>query len=352
MAHPSISTFFRSRVLAVWVLALALASCASPPAVSPESQRLANGLAWPSPPAPAQIVYVRAISSPSDLGLTKNFFVRLFEFVFGEEPQRLVRPMAVVDVAGVLYVADPGAKGVHRFDRPSGKYRLLHGERETALPSPVGLAIGLSGDVYVTDSVLGAVFVLKPGADFATRLTLNSTLKQPTGIAFDASGKQLFVSDTYAHEIKVFALDGAYLKTIGRRGDGNGEFNFPTMLWRSDASQLLVTDSLNFRTQVFDLSGQFVSKFGKLGDGSGDAPRQKGVATDRYGHIYVVDSLLHAVQIFENSGKFLLSFGGLGQAPGEFWLPTGVFVAGDDMIYVTDSYNRRVQVFKYAGASL
>jgi DNA-binding beta-propeller fold protein YncE len=350
MVLQPIFIFFRSLVLAAWVLALA--SCASPPAVPPESQVPAAGLAWPSPPAPAQIVYVRAISSPADLGLTKSFFVRVFEFVFGEEPQRLVRPMAVVDVGGVLYVADPGARGVHRFDRPAGKYRLLREKGDAGLPSPVGLAVGPNGDVYVTDSVLGAVFLLKPGADFATRLNLTGTLRQPTGIAFDPAAKQLFVSDTYAHDIKVFALEGALIKTIGRRGDGDGEFNYPTMLWRNEAGQLLVTDSLNFRTQVFDLTGQFISKFGQLGDGSGDAPRQKGVATDRYGHIYAVDSLMHAVQIFDTSGRFLLSFGGLGQAPGEFWLPTGVFVAADDTIYVTDSYNRRVQVFKYAGAPL
>jgi DNA-binding beta-propeller fold protein YncE len=338
-------------MLAAWVLALA--SCASPPASLPlESQVTTTGLAWPSPPAQPQIVYVRAISSPADLGLTKNFFVRVFEFVFGEEPQRLVRPMAVVDVAGVLYVADPGAKGVHRFDRPAGKYRLLHEKGDAGLPSPVGLAVGTDGDVYVTDSVLGAVFVLRPGADFASRLPLTGKLKQPTGIAFDPASKQLFVSDTSAHDIKVFALDGAYLKTIGRRGDGDGEFNFPTMLWRSEAGQLMVTDSLNFRTQIFDLTGKFISKFGKLGDGSGDAPRQKGVSTDQHGHIYVVDSLLNSVQIFDTSGRFLLSFGGLGQAPGEFWLPNGVFVTANDMIYVTDSYNRRVQVFKYAGAPL
>jgi DNA-binding beta-propeller fold protein YncE len=350
MTHQSIRTFFRSLMLAAWILALT--SCATPPATPPESQTLTTGLAWPSPPAPAQIIYVRSISSPADLGLTKNFFVRVFEFVFGEEPQRLVRPMAVVDVDGVLYVADPGAKGVHRFDRPAGKYRLMRGERESPLPSPVGLAVGPNGGVYVTDSVLGAVFVLKPGAEFATRLNLTGAVRQPTGIAFDPVGNQLFVSDTYEHGIKVFAQDGSYVKTIGRRGDGDGEFNFPTMIWRSDAGQLLVTDSLNFRTQIFDLSGKFISKFGKLGDGSGDAPRQKGVATDRYGHIYLVDSLLHVVQIFDTSGRFLLSLGGLGQALGEFWLPTGVFVAADNLIYVTDSYNRRVQVFKYVGAPL
>lgn len=350
MVYQLIPTFCRRLLLTAWVLALT--SCATTVSVSPESQVPVAALAWPSPPAPAQIVYVRAISSPADLGLTKNFFVRLFEFVFGEESQRLVRPMAVVDVAGVLYVADPGAKGVHRFDRPAGRYRLIHGEFGAALPSPVGLAVGANGDVYATDSVLGAVFVLKPGAEFATRLNLNGVLRQPTGIAFDPVDKQLLVSDTTSHDVKVFTLNGTLVKTIGRRGDGDGEFNFPTMLWRSDVGQLMVTDSLNFRIQIFDLTGKFVGKFGKVGDGNGDSPRQKGVSTDRIGHIYVADSLLHAVQIFDSSGRFLLSFGGLGQAPGEFWLPTGVFVDAENLIYVTDSYNRRVQVFKYVGASL
>jgi DNA-binding beta-propeller fold protein YncE len=337
-------------MLVVWVLGLA--ACATPVAVVPDAQLPVTGLAWPSPPASAQIVFVRSISSPQDLGLTKNFFVRLFEFVFGEETQRLVRPMAVVDVAGVLYVADPGAKGVHRFDRPAKRYSLMRGEGNTSLPSPVGLTVGPNGTVYVTDSVLGAVYVLKPGAEYATRLNLAGTLRQPTGIAFDPVGNQLFVSDTFEHCIKVYGLDGSQVRTLGRRGDGDGEFNFPTMLWRNDAGQLLVADSLNFRTQIFALDGRFISKFGKLGDGSGDAPRQKGVATDRYGHIYLIDSLLHAVQIFDASGRLLLSFGGLGQALGEFWLPTGVFVDADNMIYVTDSYNRRVQVFKYVGAPL
>ena len=84
--------------------------------------------------------------------------------LFGGSEAHLVRPMAVVAVDGVLYVADPGAKGVHRFDQPKGEYDLLHAADGGALPSPVGLARGADGDVYVTDSVLAAVFVIRRGA--------------------------------------------------------------------------------------------------------------------------------------------------------------------------------------------
>jgi DNA-binding beta-propeller fold protein YncE len=285
------------------------------------------------------------------LGFTKNFFVRAFEFVFGEEPQRIVRPMAVVDINKVLYVADPGAKGVHRFDRNASRYDLLRLENNFALPSPVGMALGEQGTVYVTDSALSGVFVIKPGAEFAVPLNLSEPVRQPTGVAFDPAARKLYVTSTMEHCIKVYSPDGKYLATLGRRGDQNGEFNFPTMLWHSGAGELLVTDSLNFRTQFFDASDQFAGKFGQAGDGGGDAPRQKGVATDRFGHVYAVDSLQNALQIFDRAGQFLLAVGGLGQKPGEFWLPTGIFIGADDLIYVADAYNQRVQVFRYVGGS-
>ena len=291
---------------------------------------------------------MRSISSPKDLGFTKNFFRRAFEFIFGEAQENLIRPMAVLNVGQFLYVADPGVRGVHRFDRRESKYQLIRLEGELPLLSPVGLARGEGDSVYVTDSALAGVFVIKPGAEFAVRVPLTAQVEQPTGVAFDATTKRLFVVDTAAHNIKVYSPEGAVLSTMGQRGVDDGEFNFPTMLWREKA-HLLVTDSLNFRVQILDTQGRFISKFGNMGDSRGDAPRQKGVATDSFGHVYIVDALLNAVQIFDQAGTWLLTIGELGEAPGEFWLPAGIFIDADDMIYVADAYNRRVQVFRYVG---
>jgi DNA-binding beta-propeller fold protein YncE len=331
-----------------FTLAVLVPACTSVP-VAEIAPAPNTNLVWPSAPAQASVVFVRSISSPKDLSITKSFLTRIAEFIFGEEQEELVRPMSVVDVATVLYVGDPGVGGVHRFDRASGSYKIIRAEGGARLPSPVGLAVGEGGAVYVADSALGAVFVIQPQADVAVRLTLQEKLKQPTGIAFDAIGRELYVVDTAAHKINVFEARGSLTRTIGTRGDKDGEFNFPTMLWLCRPDRLMVTDSLNFRTQTFSNQGQFLGKFGRLGDGMGDTPRQKGGAMDRFGHVYLVDSLLHAVQIFDQTGQLLLSIGGLGQANGEFWLPTGVFVGNDDLIYVADTYNHRVQVFRYVG---
>jgi DNA-binding beta-propeller fold protein YncE len=326
-------------------MALGLVACA--PAVQPPPEP-AQALVWPAAPAEPRIVFVRSFSRPEDLGIRKTMLQRMAEFVFGERDVQMVRPTAVVASGGLLYVADAGALGVHRFDTKNGGYRLLRAEGDVALPSPVGLAVGPGGEVYVTDSALARVFVIRPGADEAALLGI-AGLRQPTGIAYDRTQGRLYVTDTAAHSIVAFDAKGNAVSRIGLRGAGDGQFNYPTLIWCDAAGRLYVTDSLNFRVQVFDPTGRFVAKWGRHGDGTGDAARQKGVATDRHGHVYVVDALFHAFQIFDARGEFLLSVGAMGRDRGEFWLPMGIFVGDDDVIYVADAYNRRVQMFRYLG---
>jgi DNA-binding beta-propeller fold protein YncE len=335
-----------ARLAAALACAALLTACAQTPTRSEEPP-----LFWPPAPAQARIAYVKTIARPEDLGIERGFLRRLVDFVFGRTEERLVRPMAIVGTGGLLFVADPGARGVHRFDRKNGDYEVIRRAKGRLLASPVGLALGAGGDVYVADSELRTVFVIRAGTSVAAPLALAAELRQPTGIAYDAASGRLFVADTGAHCVRVFGRDGALLATIGRRGTDPGEFNYPTLLWRSAKGRLYVTDSMNFRVQIFDAENHFVAKFGGSGDGGGDLPRQKGVATDQYGHVYIVDSLFHAVQIFNEAGQLLLSFGALGRGRGEFWLPTGIFIGPDDEMYVADSYNRRVQVFRYIGGA-
>ena len=323
----------------------ALAACAVEPVKAPES----SPLVWPEEvEQPARIAFVKAFANPEEFGIRKGLLQRLGDFLFGETRARLVRPMAVVAVKGVVYVADPGAKGVHRFDPVAQRYDLIGAENDLPLPSPVGLAVGAEGEVYVSDSVLARVLVIRPGATAAVPLAL-AKLGQPTGMAFDAASGRLYVVDTTAHRVDVFERDGTLHSTLGARGNGDGEFNYPTQVWRDTLGRLYVTDSLNYRVQVFDEQGHFLRKFGQAGDGSGDFMRPKGVATDSHAHVYIVDALMNAMLVFDRQSRLLLALGNLGQDRGEFWLPAGIFISAGDEIYVADSYNGRIQVFRYIG---
>jgi DNA-binding beta-propeller fold protein YncE len=333
------------RLVATLAILLVLGACAAP---APRLKDQAP-LTWPEEvEVPARIAFVDAFSRPEDLGIEKGFFQRVGEFLFGASDARLVRPMAVVAVKGVIYVADPGAKGVHRFDPAAGRYDLIGAGDDAPLPSPVGLAAGSDGEVYVADSVLASVLVIHPGATAAVPVPLPK-LGQPTGMAFDRDTHRLYVVDTTAHRVNVFNRDGSLELSFGQRGADDGEFNYPTQIWRDAQGRFFVTDSLNFRVQVVDGAGRYLKQFGQAGDGAGDFMRQKGVATDSYGHIYIVDALQGALQIFDEAGHLLLVLGNLGQDRGQFWLPAGIFIDENDFIYVADSYNRRVQIFRYIG---
>ena len=214
----------RMRAAAALCVVLTLSACA--PAVRPVAEERAP-LVWPDDPAAARIAFVKTFSRPDDLGIAKGFFQRLADVMFGGTDARLVRPMAVVAVGGILYVADPGAKGVHRFDQEKGDYTLLRAAGERRLPSPVGLARGAGGEVYVTDSVLAKVFVIRPGAEVAEPVPLRASLGQPTGIAFDPASGRLFVVDTAAHRVNVFTRDGTLESSFGKRGTGRRRVQLP-----------------------------------------------------------------------------------------------------------------------------
>ena len=105
-------------------------------------------LVWPPAPAEPRIAYLYSFATPDDVGIRKSFTQRLGELISGPSEVRLVRPMAVVvDPEGTVYVADPGVEGVHRFDLKRARYRLIRGVDQRPLPSPVGLAVGLVGEV-------------------------------------------------------------------------------------------------------------------------------------------------------------------------------------------------------------
>jgi sugar lactone lactonase YvrE len=326
---------------------LLLTSCAQPPPEGPRPPR--EGIVWPPTPARPRIEFRGSFSGPEDLGIKRGFLRRVREVFTGVSRPRLIRPMTVVvNVNGEIFVGDPGSNGVHRFNLKEGGYDLVLGPRGSPLPSPVALTGAPEGEVYVVDSILDQVLVIRPGSRFASPLNLKAELKQPTSVAVDPVTKRLYVVDAGSHAIKVFKPDGTLYSEFGGRGRGNGQFNYPICIWLN-GDRLFVTDALNFRVQIFDLEGRFISKFGRIGDATGYFARPKGVSTDSFGHVYVVDSLLHAVQIFDQRGRFLLSFGSQGSGPGEFWLPTGIFIGRDDMIYIADSHNRRIQIFRYIG---
>lgn len=309
-------------------------------------------LVWPAPPEQPRIRYLGSIHNPEDLGRKKGFWRKVWDFVRGEdEDESVARPMAVaVDSMDRVIIADSGRGRVHIFDRKTAEYSHLRDTEQETLRLPVGVATDAKDNIYVTDGEHSKIFVFKPDGSYDSDLDSAKWLMRPSGIAIDKTRQRLYVVDTPSHDVKIFDLEKrTLLKTLGERGEQDGEFNYPSFVTVDKAGRLYVTDALNSRVQIFDVDGRFLRAFGKKGDGTGDLSAPKGVGVDSEGHIYVADADFDNLQIFDEKGQLLLFLGSSGQTAGKFWLPTGLFVDDRDRIYVADSYNKRVQIFQYLG---
>lgn len=336
-------------ILVTLLVGVAIVSCSSQTTIK-DSARAAENLAWPPAPSSPRIKFIEAFANPEDLNITIGVFGLLKELAAGKEDNALVLPMAtVVNDLGQIFVADQGAKLIHRYDKKRGKHVKIKIFGDKSFASPVGLAADAEGNVYITDSDLAKIYKITINDDKAEAVHLDGDFLRPTGIAVDHGSGWIYVVDTGLHAVYIFTQEGKLVKRLGGRGTGEGEFNFPTYIGQDKERNILVTDSLNFRVQKFDRFGRYLAQFGKAGNGTGDLARPKGIAEDSAGHIYITDALFHTVQIFDSGGNFLLNFGIQGTAIGEFWLPVGIFIDKNDYIYVSDSYNRRVQVFQYIG---
>ena len=309
-------------------------------------------LVWPLPPEPPRIRYVMTYHGADDFDTKKPS--RWKTLLLGPDESSLRRPETMIKPYGIavapdgrVFVTDTAARRVFAFDPELRKVAFIGEQGNGRLTKPIGVAVDEQGRVFVADATLGRVFAYSPDGSLALAIGHEGEFKNPSGLAIDRLNKRLYVADASKHQIGCYStLDGTPVRTIGQRGTGPGQFNFPTNITRRADGRLYVTDTMNFRVQVFDPDGAFLSQFGRLGDAAGDFDKPKGIAVDSAGHIYVVEGINDAVQVFDESGRLLLAFGESGSGDGQFWLPSGIAIV-NDIVYVADSANRRVQVFQY-----
>lgn len=281
---------------------------------------------------------------------------KMLESVVGFEAARgFMKPWGIAsDGEGKVYVVDTNIREVVVFDLKNYTVDILgKGEHTGLFAAPVGITLDGKGHIYVSDPKRNKVYSFTKDEKPLIAIGDNTTLSWPTGMAVDNALKRLCVVNVKAHNIAVFDLDGKYLFSIGKRGDRDGEFSFPSDVAIDSKGNIVVADSMNARIQVFDSDGKFIRKFGRRGDGADEFQIIKGIAVSRNDDIYVVDGRADKVLVFNKDGEPLTLIGGTASVaetmklnPGGFLIPQDIAIDKNDTIYVVDSMNKRFQVFQ------
>lgn len=327
-------------------LLFAVLSCA--PGVANIDYTLHGGIVWPGPPEKPRVKYLWSLSDVQSDGKGPGGGDIYFGAVSRQDSPTLMAPHGLfVDGSERLYIADPGGMRINVINLRNNESFYFYGVDSGDLRYPISVAASPDGSVFVTDAELKKVFVFDERGRF--RFAFEGEFMRPTGLAVDARAKRVYVADTWAHTLQVHDFSGKRIGTIGKRGEDDGEFNFPTHLAVGRDGSVYVSDTGNFRVQVFGPDGVFQNSFGQPGDSFRDFDKIKGIALDTEGNIYVVDSSRDTVKIYDRQGRLLLFFGEKGGFYGQFLLPTGIFVDSRNRVYVSDTLNMRVQAFQFMG---
>ena len=163
----------------------------------------------------------------------------------------------------------------------------------------------------------------------------------PHGLYVDKDG-DIWVTDGQGkggkgHQVFKFSPDGKVLMTLGKAGlagEDPGTFNAPSAVIVAPNGDIFVADghggNTNARIVKFSKDGKFIKTWGKKGSGEGEFNVPHALAFDSKGRLFIGDRGNNRIQIFDQDGKFL-------EAWTQFSRPSGIFIDKKDAMYVADS---------------
>ncbi len=149
------------------------------------------------------------------------------------------------------------------------------------------------------------------------------------------------MADSGNDRIQKFDSDGNFILKWGTHGSGDGEFDYPNVIFVGPDGSVFVIDEDNGRVQKFDSSGNFIMEWGNWGSGDGQLSLASGLAVGLDGSIYVADSGNNRIQKFDRSGNFIMKWER--NEDGDFTSPAGIAVSPDGALYVIDHGNSSIQ---------
>ena len=153
--------------------------------------------------------------------------------------------------------------------------------------------------VYVCDTWNHRITILNHDltfhGSFGSKGSQAGQFYQPGGISVSREGNVL-VADHYNHRVQVFNANGCHLSSITHTGAAE-TLKGPVSVAVGPDDSVYVVEHGCPRVSVFDKGGKYIKSFGKKGNRDGEFNGPFAIAVRDDGYVYVSDTYNHRVQI-------------------------------------------------------
>ncbi len=226
----------------------------------------------------------------------------------------------------------------------------------------LGVAVGLN-TVYVGNEAGGNVNAFSMKSKYL--YTLGSTfgdIVTPSDMEIDLAAGLIFVVDGYEAKVKVYELDGTYVRQFPGFVMGDADLASPTGIALDKVNELVYVSDFGgvkkvgmgmggaaaARVQIYNYTGSHQRTIDNTQTGY-EFSAPQGIYLTSSGDLYMTEVIRGQVLIFNSSDMGVATLGLHGTGAGELFIPMDVVVdeaTGD--VLVTDYRNGKVEAFRGA----
>jgi streptogramin lyase len=252
---------------------------------------------------------------------------------------------------GNVFVLHRGPMPLMEFDADGN---FIRGFGDGLFDRPHGLRIDAHDNIWATDVAMNLVYKFNPSGRMEMVLGVKGRtgewhpgghlrlFHEPNEAVVGPSG-DIFVLEGHGKaesRVVKFDRDGNFIKTLGGKGKGPGEFDLPHSLVFDAQGLLYIADRNNARIQVFDADGAYIRESSHPG-----TPCGLFMSADQ--HIWLAHGHTGQIMKLDLDGNVvgMIAGGGPGKTTGKYGEAHYIAVSPRDEIFVADTLNWRVQKY-------